>query len=53
VQGKGVKGDYVAANVFAAVIYDYSNQPEIDYKDNVPQLNPGILGPRRFQLPVS
>ena len=38
---------------FAAVIYGHSHQPEIKYKDNVLYLNPGSIGPRRFDLPLS
>ena len=38
---------------FAAVIYGHSHQPEIKYKDKVLYLNPGSIGPRRFDLPLS
>ena len=38
---------------FSAVIYGHSHQPEIKYKDKVLYLNPGSIGPRRFDLPLS
>ncbi len=37
----------------AAVIFGHSHQPEISWTDGVLFFNPGSVGPRRFQLPVT
>lgn len=36
-----------------AVIYGHSHQPSVEWKNDVLYLNPGSVGPRRFDLPVS
>jgi uncharacterized protein len=38
---------------FAGVIYGHSHRPSITYHDDVLYLNPGSIGPRRFNLPIS
>ncbi len=38
---------------FAAVIYGHSHKPSIETRDGVLWLNPGSVGPRRFDLPIS
>jgi putative phosphoesterase len=37
----------------AVVIYGHSHRPSIETRDGVLYLNPGNIGPRRFQLPIS
>ncbi len=38
---------------FAAVIYGHSHRPHIERRNDVLYLNPGSIGKRRFDLPVS
>lgn len=35
------------------VVYGHSHQPSVEHRDGVLYLNPGSVGPRRFNLPVS
>jgi putative phosphoesterase len=35
------------------VLSGHSHQPKIDHRDGVLYLNPGSIGPRRFNLPIS
>ena len=37
----------------SAVIYGHSHRPSIETRDSVLFLNPGSIGPRRFELPIS
>jgi len=41
------------AGGFAGVIYGHSHQPSIENRNGVLYLNPGSIGPRRFNLPIS
>jgi putative phosphoesterase len=41
------------ASGFGAVIYGHSHVPKQEMKDGVLYFNPGSVGPRRFQLPVT
>lgn len=38
---------------FAGVIYGHSHRPSIETKNGILFLNPGSIGPRRFNLPIS
>jgi putative phosphoesterase len=42
-----------AAAGFAAVVSGHSHQPGAAWRQSVLYLNPGSIGPRRFNLPVS
>ena len=42
-----------AAAGFHAVISGHSHRPAATWRDGVLYLNPGSVGPRRFQLPIS
>ena len=44
--------DPVAAGV-EFVLFGHSHRPEAFERDGVRYVNPGAVGPRRFQLPVS
>src|SRR5260370_27376334 len=36
-----------------AIIFGHSHRPKIETKDGVLYFNPGIAGPRRFELPIT
>ncbi len=42
-----------AAAGFHAVISGHSHRPSATWRDGILYLNPGSVGPRRFQLPIS
>ena len=41
------------AGGFHAVIFGHSHRPEVKEKNGVFYINPGSIGPRRFNLPIS
>jgi uncharacterized protein len=41
------------AGGFQAVIFGHSHRPEVKEKNGVFYINPGSIGPRRFNLPIS
>lgn len=41
------------AGGFHAVIFGHSHRPEVTEKNGVHHINPGSIGPRRFNLPIA
>lgn len=37
----------------SVVVYGHSHRPSLEIKENIYYLNPGSIGPRRFNLPIS
>lgn len=42
-----------AASRFSVVVSGHSHRPSVERRDGVLFVNPGSIGPRRFQLPIA